>query len=112
MGKISGPLLDRIDVHLDVPAVPYRELRARTDGSTSARMREQVGDTTWGYTLLFGFIPLGSTTPPEVPVLDHIFLHAHDQSGWRTICAPLSREQQTRRKPGERWVHLGEITVH
>ncbi len=42
MGKISGPLLDRIDIHLDVPAVPYRELRARSDGSTSAQMREQV----------------------------------------------------------------------
>jgi magnesium chelatase family protein len=42
MGKISGPLLDRIDIHLDVPSVPYRELRSRTDGSTSATMREQV----------------------------------------------------------------------
>ncbi|HUX16658.1 MAG TPA: YifB family Mg chelatase-like AAA ATPase, partial [Phycisphaerae bacterium] len=43
MGKISGPLLDRIDIHLDVPAVPYRELRGRTDGTTSALMRERVG---------------------------------------------------------------------
>jgi magnesium chelatase family protein len=42
MGKISGPLLDRIDIHLDVPAVPYRELRGKTDGTSSAAMREQV----------------------------------------------------------------------
>jgi magnesium chelatase family protein len=42
MGKISGPLLDRIDIHLDVPAVPYRELRGKSDGATSASMRSQV----------------------------------------------------------------------
>jgi magnesium chelatase family protein len=42
MGKISGPLLDRIDIHLDVPAVPYRELRGKSDGTPSASMRDQV----------------------------------------------------------------------
>jgi magnesium chelatase family protein len=42
MGKISGPLLDRIDIHLDVPAVPYRELRGKLDGTPSASMREQA----------------------------------------------------------------------
>jgi magnesium chelatase family protein len=42
MGKISGPLLDRIDIHLDVPAVPYRDLRSKADGTPSAAMREQV----------------------------------------------------------------------
>jgi magnesium chelatase family protein len=42
MGKISGPLLDRIDIHLDVPAVPYRELRGQSDGTPSAAMREEV----------------------------------------------------------------------
>jgi len=42
MGKISGPLLDRIDIHLDVPPVPYRELRASRDGASSARMRDEV----------------------------------------------------------------------
>jgi magnesium chelatase family protein len=42
MGKISGPLLDRIDIHLEVPAVPYRELRSQAEGTTSASMRDQV----------------------------------------------------------------------
>lgn len=42
MGRISGPLLDRIDLHIEVPAVPYHELAARQDGTSSAHMREQV----------------------------------------------------------------------
>jgi magnesium chelatase family protein len=42
IGRISGPLLDRIDLHLEVPAVPYQELAARQDGTGSAAMREQV----------------------------------------------------------------------
>ncbi len=42
MGKVSGPMLDRIDLHLEVPAVPFDELSAPTDGTSSATMREQV----------------------------------------------------------------------
>ncbi len=42
MGRISGPLLDRIDMHIEVPAVPYQELAAPQDGTSSAGMREQV----------------------------------------------------------------------
>jgi magnesium chelatase family protein len=42
MGRISGPLLDRIDMHIEVPSVPFQELAARTDGTSSASMREQV----------------------------------------------------------------------
>ncbi|MHB1034064.1 MAG: YifB family Mg chelatase-like AAA ATPase [Pirellulales bacterium] len=42
MSKISGPLLDRIDIHIEVPAVPFRELSATTPGTTSAQMRESV----------------------------------------------------------------------
>ena len=40
--RISGPLLDRIDIHVEVPAVKYRELTARTPGETSAAIRERV----------------------------------------------------------------------
>ena len=42
LGKISGPLLDRIDLHIEVPAVPYKELRGKDQGPTSAEMRERV----------------------------------------------------------------------
>lgn len=37
-----GPLLDRIDIHIEVPAVPYRELKSETPGTSSADIREQV----------------------------------------------------------------------
>ena len=36
------PLLDRIDLHLEVPAVAFQELSATADGTSSAVMREQV----------------------------------------------------------------------
>ncbi|NBW95209.1 MAG: ATP-binding protein [Planctomycetia bacterium] len=42
MGKVSGPLLDRIDIHLEVPAVPFRELSAARPGTSSRQMREAV----------------------------------------------------------------------
>ena len=42
VGKISGPLLDRIDLHVEVPAVAYKELRAKESGATSAEMRDRV----------------------------------------------------------------------
>lgn len=42
MGRISGPLLDRIDIHIEVPAVPFSELSSKQAGSSSAEMRELV----------------------------------------------------------------------
>ena len=42
LGKISGPLLDRIDLHIEVPAVPYQELRGQPIGAISADMRARV----------------------------------------------------------------------
>lgn len=42
LSKISGPLLDRIDLHIEVPAVPFQELRTRNGGMGSAEMRERV----------------------------------------------------------------------
>jgi magnesium chelatase family protein len=42
MGRISGPLLDRIDIHIEVPAVSFNELSAGPPGRSSAEMRAEV----------------------------------------------------------------------
>jgi magnesium chelatase family protein len=42
LGKISGPLLDRIDIHVEVPAVPYQELRGNSTGECSAEISARV----------------------------------------------------------------------
>lgn len=42
MSKVSGPLMDRIDIHLEVPAVKYAELSSNRTGETSAAVRARV----------------------------------------------------------------------
>ena len=42
LGRISGPLLDRIDLHVEVPAVPFAQLAEAPPGPTSADFREVV----------------------------------------------------------------------
>jgi magnesium chelatase family protein len=42
LGRISGPLLDRIDLHVEVPAVKFREMTGEKNGEPSAQIRERV----------------------------------------------------------------------
>lgn len=43
LGKVSGPLLDRIDIHIEVPPVDYDELSGKaSDGEPSAKIKERV----------------------------------------------------------------------
>src|ERR1043165_9908169 len=42
LNKISGPLLDRIDLHVEVTPVPFNELNAQKNGEPSAAIRERV----------------------------------------------------------------------
>ena len=42
LARVSGPLLDRIDIHLEVPAVKYKALTGESSGEPSAAMRDRV----------------------------------------------------------------------
>lgn len=45
MNKISGPLMDRIDLHIEVPAVPFEKLRTKEKGEASEIIRKRVVQT-------------------------------------------------------------------
>ncbi len=42
ISKISGPLLDRIDIHIDIPAVNYKEMRSTNEPENSTKILERV----------------------------------------------------------------------
>jgi magnesium chelatase family protein len=42
LGRISGPLLDRVDLHVEVPPVKFREISGDQNGEASAEIRERV----------------------------------------------------------------------
>jgi magnesium chelatase family protein len=42
LSRISGPLLDRIDLHIEVPPMKFREISSEQSGETSAQIRERV----------------------------------------------------------------------
>jgi magnesium chelatase family protein len=42
LSKISGPLIDRIDIHIEVPAVPYKQLTSQAKGTDTATIRGKV----------------------------------------------------------------------
>ena len=42
LGRISGPLLDRIDLHIEVPPVKFREITSERTGESSAQIRARV----------------------------------------------------------------------
>ena len=78
LAKVSGPLLDRIDLHIEVPAVPYKELRSKNDGVTSAQIRARV-EATREIQLARGFYNA------QIPHSRLRVLCALDESGERTL---------------------------
>jgi magnesium chelatase family protein len=42
LNRISGPLLDRIDIHIEVAPVPFEKLQAKRNAESSVKVRERV----------------------------------------------------------------------
>jgi magnesium chelatase family protein len=75
IGKLSGPLLDRIDIHLEVPAVTYRDLTSKAKGTSSADMRQQVERARTAQTKRFGPTSTMTNAAMKTPQLkDHCTL--------------------------------------
>lgn len=70
LSRISGPLLDRIDIHIEVPPVPFRELSDATDGTSSETMKADVTRARQHQARRFTDAPStrenGKMKPPEI----------------------------------------------
>ncbi|MEE9131045.1 MAG: ATP-binding protein, partial [Phycisphaerales bacterium] len=42
LSRLSSPLIDRIDIHIEVPSVPYRQLASKQRGTSTAEIRSVV----------------------------------------------------------------------
>ena len=75
LGRISGPLLDRIDLHIEVPPVPFESLSAAPPGTSSAAMREQVVAARRIQRLRFGDARLNGRMTPRL-IREHCVMDA------------------------------------
>lgn len=69
LARISGPLVDRIDIHVEVPPVPFRELAESQNGTGSAEMADQVLAARERQQHRFGRSSLlrnGKMSPPQI----------------------------------------------
>ena len=62
LNRISGPLLDRIDLHVEVPAVKFSSLSEAAPGEPSALVRERVIAARWRQMKRFGPRRMGSNS--------------------------------------------------
>jgi predicted ATPase with chaperone activity len=72
IGRISGPLLDRLDIHIEVPSVPFRQLSDQSTGTNSEEMKTDVYAAREMQQRRFGKSSLrlnGRMTPPGLHAL-------------------------------------------
>ena len=82
-----------------------------TDGAGNFKDTFSTG-ITWGFQLLFGFIPIGSTKGPLPPEIQHVVLYVEKSHGsWYVQQIPVAAAQQKRVAPAERWIELGTISI-
>ncbi|KAA3612637.1 MAG: ATP-binding protein [Calditrichaeota bacterium] len=85
LAKISGPLLDRIDIHVEVPAVKYKELSSSRHGESSEQIRTRV-------------MHARAKQQARFTGLNHVFCNAHmDSKEIRAFCRITSEGQELMR---------------
>ena len=86
--RISGPLLDRIDIHLEVPRIEYEKLADRRPGEPSATVRARVEAARARQTARYGDGQLNSTLGPAA-VRDYCRLDATGEQLMRAAMRQL-----------------------
>jgi magnesium chelatase family protein len=74
LSKISGPLVDRMDIHIDVPPVEFRKLRSTSNGSGSKELRRQVQSARGRQQERFGVSTTSNATMSHKQVEKHCTL--------------------------------------
>jgi len=69
LSKLSGPLLDRIDLHVEAPAVPWVELSKKATGTDTATMRDMVANARMRSTKRQGDVPNSRLKGKELDVI-------------------------------------------
>ena len=90
-GRISGPLLDRIDLHVEVPGVAYKDLAATAPGEASVPVAERVLSARRFQARRQGAIPGAAFTNARVPLGRLRACATPDASGKRILEAAMSR---------------------
>ena len=89
--RVSGPLLDRIDIHIDVPAVPLEELTERRRGETSSTIKKRVEAARRIQQERFAKLPLFSNAQMSVKEIDKFcVLGKGCKTFLEKICSKLS----------------------
>jgi magnesium chelatase family protein len=90
--RISGPLLDRIDIHVEAPALAIEELRKTENGESSSAMRERVTAARERQLIRF------RNNPPSVPRVNARMSHREIRSHCHLTNELGDRLQQAMKK--------------
>jgi hypothetical protein len=96
--------------------VPEDMMAYRTQGASvvtdeQGRYSASFSGGMWGYTLLFGLVPLGSTSPPVPPELSVAYVYVRENGQWREVEVPLPQGCQQRAEQGKRHITVPDIRL-
>src|SRR5437667_138493 len=109
LARVSGPLLDRIDIHLEVPAVKYRALADQGGGESSEAVRERVDRARAVQRERFASRPGVYANAHMAPRDIRIFCRVSDGADalLRTAAAPPLIRQALHSPAGNPWTEMG-----